>query len=461
MAGTCMVMGAAGWYFVTALGNRLEESVGVTTRNIELAAELKANVFTFRLQERGMLLFSYINASEQVDSCRKSYDQAIRSAAAKVREIRPLLVSDRGRQLMDQAEAGIAEYKTQQLEVRKFLASGQNNEATEWDKKMVVPAGTKIIAAIDELNGILHALNGDAAESALGVRSAAKITLAVCVLACLPFSIVLAAAMLRTTRRLQQTAMQLQQTAGEVAGASAQASSSSQSLARNSSEQAASLQETSASSEQINSMARKNCEHSQSAAELVTESEQKFADAKRSLQEMIVAMDEISGESQKISKIIKVIDEIAFQTNILALNAAVEAARAGEAGMGFAVVADEVRNLAQRSAQAAKDTASLIEGSIAKSKYGKEKVDHVASSIEAITEQAAYIKTLVDEVNQGGQEQTRGIEQVAKAIMQMDQLNQKTAASAEESASAAEELNAQSLALKNLVADVTALVGGA
>ena len=170
-------------------------------------------------------------------------------------------------------------------------------------------------------------------------------------------------------------------------------------------------------------------------------------------------MSEIKSSSDKISKIIKTIDEIAFQTNILALNAAVEAARAGEAGMGFAVVADEVRSLAQRCAQAAQDTAGLIEESIAKSNDGKTKVDQVAVAIRSITEQAAKIKTLVDEVSLGSQEQARGIEQVAKAVSQMEQVTQKSAASAEEGASAGEELTAQSETLKEIVGRLTAMVG--
>ncbi|MGA3042537.1 MAG: methyl-accepting chemotaxis protein [Bryobacteraceae bacterium] len=156
----------------------------------------------------------------------------------------------------------------------------------------------------------------------------------------------------------------------------------------------------------------------------------------------------------------KVIDEIAFQTNILALNAAVEAARAGEAGMGFAVVADEVRNLAQRCAQAAKDTAALIEESMAKSHDGMGKLDHVAEAIRSITESAAKVKTLVDEVNLGSQEQARGIEQIAKAIVQMEQVTQKNAANAEESASASEELSGQAETMKSVVGQLRALVGG-
>jgi len=171
-------------------------------------------------------------------------------------------------------------------------------------------------------------------------------------------------------------------------------------------------------------------------------------------------MGEINAESGRISRIIKVIDEIAFQTNILALNAAVEAARAGEAGMGFAVVADEVRNLAQRCAQAAKDTSALIEESIVKSNDGKAKVDQVADTMRSVTDAASKVKTLVDEVNLGSQEQVRGLDQISRAILQMEQVTQKTVANAEEGASAAEQLTAQSEALKSIVERLTMLVDG-
>jgi methyl-accepting chemotaxis protein len=248
--------------------------------------------------------------------------------------------------------------------------------------------------------------------------------------------------------------------AGQVASAAAQIASSSQSLAHGSSEQAASLEETSSSSEEINSVARENTENTRAAADLVGHVQRRFAETNLSLDGTVAAMQELNGSSEKISKIIKVIDEIAFQTNILALNAAVEAARAGEAGMGFAVVADEVRNLAQRSAQAAKDTASLIEESIAKSRDGKTKVDHVAVAIREIAQDSAKIKVLVDGVNVASQEQSRGIEQVAKAVTQMEQVTQRTAASAEEGAAASTELTAQADALRGIVERLTAMVGG-
>jgi methyl-accepting chemotaxis protein/methyl-accepting chemotaxis protein-1 (serine sensor receptor) len=262
-------------------------------------------------------------------------------------------------------------------------------------------------------------------------------------------------------KALRNEAADLAQGAEQVASASAEISSGSQSLAQGNSEQAASIEETSASTEEINSMARRNTDNSRAAAESMARSQQKFAETNQALELMIKAMGDINASSGKISKIIKVIDEIAFQTNILALNAAVEAARAGEAGMGFAVVADEVRNLAQRSAQAAKDTTVLIEDSIAKSNEGKAKVDHVTSAIRSITEETAKVKTLVDEVNLGSEEQSRGIEQVSKAISQMEQVTQKNAANAEESAAAAEELTAQSEALKEIVDRLNAMVGGA
>jgi len=271
----------------------------------------------------------------------------------------------------------------------------------------------------------------------------------------------IAAAVIRSAiRSLRAVSEQLSNQDEGIARASSQIAAASQELAGGASEQAASLEEATASQEEIKSMARKSSENSRSATELVNRSQRKFDVANRSLDQMVMSFGQIHSESEKISKIIKVIDEIAFQTNILALNAAVEAARAGEAGMGFAVVADEVRNLAQRCAQAAKDTAALIEGSIAKTNEGKMKVDQVATAIRAITEESASIKLLVDDADQSSQEQTRNIDEVSKAIAQIEQVAQRNAANAEETASSAVELNAQSSTLKELVARVTAIVGG-
>jgi methyl-accepting chemotaxis protein len=212
--------------------------------------------------------------------------------------------------------------------------------------------------------------------------------------------------------------------------------------------------------EEMAAMTRMNAEHSQRTAALMLDVEQSVGASNRVLELMVGSMAGITDSSSKVAKIIKTIDEIAFQTNILALNAAVEAARAGEAGMGFSVVADEVRNLAQRSAQAAKDTALLIEESIAKSNAGSQRVDEVAASITAITKNALAVKTLVDAISEASRQQQLGIEQVSTTISGMEGVTQRTASAAEESATASEELKAQAELSLTVVSAVEALVGG-
>jgi methyl-accepting chemotaxis protein len=245
-----------------------------------------------------------------------------------------------------------------------------------------------------------------------------------------------------------------------VASASGQISSASQSLAEGASEQAASLEETSASLEEIASMTKRNAENALSAKDLSSETRQAAETGSSNMHEMNRAMADIQSASGNISKIIKTIDEIAFQTNILALNAAVEAARAGEAGAGFAVVADEVRNLAQRSAQAAKETAEKIEDSISKSANGVALSGKVTESLGQIVTKARQVDELVAEIATASREQSQGIDQVNTAVTQMDKVTQTNAATAEESASASEELSAQAATLREIVADLQTLVTG-
>lgn len=247
--------------------------------------------------------------------------------------------------------------------------------------------------------------------------------------------------------------------AGQIEAAAAQVSSSSQSLAQGAAEQAASIEETSAATGEINAMSQRNQENSRSTANIVSDVATRFEGTNTSLNNMVAAMKDIHASSQQVSRIIKVIEEIAFQTNILALNAAVEAARAGEAGMGFAVVADEVRSLAQRSAQAAKDTAALIEDGMSKSSVGAALVNRVADEIGSITAESAKMKGMVDEINTGSQEQYKGIAQVSKAIQQMEQVTQSNAAAAQETAAAAEELTAQAELLRKIVERLAVLSG--
>ena len=261
------------------------------------------------------------------------------------------------------------------------------------------------------------------------------------------------------TRALREIIQELGGSAHQVADAASQIAGSAQSLASGSSELAASLEETSSSSEEINSMASMNTDNSKTAAERMDEASLRIGEANRDLDQMVHSMNEINASSQKISRVIKVIDGIAFQTNILALNAAVEAARAGESGLGFSVVAEEVRNLAQRCAQAAQDTTTLIEESVANSNDGRSKLEHVSKAVRSITESADKARMLVDEVKMGSEEQKRGIEQVAKAIAQMEKVTQTTAANAEQSAAASEQLSAQSEAMRDVVVRLESMVG--
>jgi methyl-accepting chemotaxis protein len=231
-------------------------------------------------------------------------------------------------------------------------------------------------------------------------------------------------------------------------------------LAEGSSEQAASIEETSSSLEELSSMTKRNADNSQKANELSRQTRTAADKGVADMQEMNTAMAAIKASSDDIAKIIKTIDEIAFQTNILALNAAVEAARAGEAGMGFAVVADEVRNLAQRSAQAAKETAAKIEGAISKTGQGVTLSGKVAEALNDIVTKARQVDELAAEVAGASREQTEGITQINTAVGQMDKVTQSNAASAEESAAAAQELNAQAEIMKQSVAELLRLVGG-
>ena len=257
---------------------------------------------------------------------------------------------------------------------------------------------------------------------------------------------------------IQEVVTELVGGADRIAGAAAQISASSESLAQGASQQAASLQETSAASEEITSITHRTAETSQEVAGNVTETSGLVANATRKVAEMTECMSAVRASGDKIIRIIKSIDDIAFQTNILALNAAVEAARAGGAGLGFAVVADEVRNLAQRSASAARETATLIEESVCTTRMGGTKLEQVAGAVSSIATRTARIQTLVAQVHKGSQEQSKGIEQVSKAIVQMEQVTQRTAAGAEEGASASEEMSAQAESLRSLVRRLEDLV---
>jgi len=345
--------------------------------------------------------------------------------------------------------------------VAQFV-KGQNALAYEGFLRNVSPQGSAVLDEIRKYHHDVQAASGQALavqqsrmKTQLRWRSAA--------LGAVLVFILLAGWRLknRIVKDLLAIASGLAKASESSANAAGQVSVSSQSLAEGAGEQAASLEETSSSLEEMSSMTKRNAENAQKANDLARQTRAAADKGAADMQSMSGAMAEIKTSSDDIAKIIKTIDEIAFQTNILALNAAVEAARAGEAGMGFAVVADEVRNLAQRSAQAAKETATKIEGAICKTAQGVELSGKVSEALNEIVTKARQVDELAAEVANASSEQAQGIGQVNTAVGQMDKVTQGNAATAEECAAAAEELNAQAQAMKESVGELLRLVSAA
>lgn len=381
-----------------------------------------------------------------------------------IKEAATLLESDEERSILAQLESAWTEYNDVSKQVIDLAAVEKLNESRPSIELAMGPARSKINAVTDALEALTRMKEDNAkilSEQATEIYKRSRLILAGIIAGGVILGIVLGVLLsFVITGPLKRIIESLSIGADQVAAASVEVSNASQELAEGSSEQAASIEETSASMEEMASMTTVNAENANNANQIMKETELLVDRTTKSMQQLSASMKKISEASEETSKIIKTIDEISFQTNLLALNAAVEAARAGEAGAGFAVVADEVRNLAMRAAEAANNTSNMIEGTLKRVKQGSEILEHSTNEFSQMAESTLKVGDLVGKITSSSGEQALMIEQIKKAFLEMSQVVQGTAANAEESASASEELSAQAMQMRESVDDLVRVIGG-
>lgn len=388
---------------------------------------------------------------EEVRNAMSKFDDI----AKKIADLRAITRLDLNIKQLDEISSSAVSYK-------KAL-SGFVDNSTALNELAVKRAETGDAALALARETSLAALEGMdkvSEESVSGLRASSTIMLVGLVMALVIGCVLAFFITTSITGPVRNVIAGLGEGANQVAAAAGQVSGASQSLAEGASEQAASLEETSSSLEEMSSMTKRNADNAAQADNLMREANSVVNKASRSMTDLTKSIGEISEASRQTQKIIKTIDEIAFQTNLLALNAAVEAARAGEAGAGFAVVAEEVRNLALRSADAAKNTATMIEDTVKKVNDGTILLDQTNTAFVEVSTSTSKVGELVSEISAASDEQAKGIEQINRAVAEMDKVTQQNAANAEESASASEELSAQSQQMMDYVQQLTSLVGG-
>jgi len=444
---------------ISNLTGDLERAANVTARKEYLAGDVNAAASQISSIEKGAVIASVLGDKTLSDATLQQFSEPASRLRKGLADLRAMAANEQTMSRLQALEREASSVTATHEELRQAMQRQQLDAALAIFAQKVQPRleeiGRQAASLVDEQNADLAA----ASEAAFVKSSRLRVlTIAFMLIATLVGGAVFWI-VTHTNTTLRAMTERLSDSAEHVALAASQVSGAGHALAEGATEQAASLEETSSSTEEIASITRKNAESALQVAGLMQNTEASAKEVNQTLDQMVEQMKQINSSSNKIARIIKVIDEIAFQTNILALNAAVEAARAGEAGLGFAVVADEVRNLAQRCAQAARDTAELIAESIATSHDGNSRLDLMAGAVRSMTGNSTRVKTLVDEVNIGSQEQSRGMDQIAHAVTQMQQVTQRTAAGAEESASSGTELSSHASVLRGLVKEMQQMVG--
>ncbi|MBI5380268.1 MAG: MCP four helix bundle domain-containing protein [Opitutae bacterium] len=470
------------------LGHRIYALVGALLAGVILTVALSM-VSTDRLvtatEQLGRVNLASIELIQQLSSLFDRQNSIVNGAPAEMDLAKAKARADEFRKAGEDVKALIAKLSplatdatlqaalaAVQKELPAFAAGAENvfklgadflqQQAVETLQQEVNPVQDRIRAAQEKLTR--RALEIAAAAPA-GITAEARYGRSLIIIVGLLTVLLGTAASVWVVRRyvvapLQHLVRDLTDTSDHSTSSAQSVAEASQSLASGSSEQAASVEETSATLEEIASVTKRNAENAQNARSLAGRARGAAEGGASEMEQMRVAVADIKAASDNIAQIIKTVDEIAFQTNILALNAAVEAARAGEAGLGFAVVAEEVRALAQRSVAAARETAAKIEHSLKASTRGVEISGKVVARLQEIVTSAREVDQLVDEIATASQEQSTGIAQVGTAITQIERVTQSNAANAEETSSAAQELNHQTDTLRQCIEQLRTLVEG-
>jgi methyl-accepting chemotaxis protein len=447
------------WILSGRLNDRVSELANVSGRSLQLAGEVQYLASNIKADQRQVIILAAKQESNALKDQVRALESETQVLMRKLDEISQLSGRSDARASAEEAKNVMQAWMTNDWRKTRELAEKTQTleavEASEAGRAQLERAGS-LAAAIVAKESEKFQGNKDQAQDAyrsLQMLSLVTLVVGIAVAAGVGYIVHTVYATLKVA------AGKLSAGAEMVMAAAGQMSGSSQSLSQSATEQAASLEETSASVEELALMTRKNADATTEVVGHLKEVDTRASESSEALHDMVAAMSGIQDSSRQVSKIIKTIDEIAFQTNILALNAAVEAARAGAAGMGFAVVADEVRSLAHRSAQAAQDTTALISESISRAQSGTGSVERLTTSIASITQSVANVKRLADDVSVASRQQSAGIEQVSRAIIELEKSTQAIAGTAEEGAAASEELTSHSETVMGVVGQLEVLVG--
>ncbi len=441
------------------LGNALTSAIRINGSRQILAGQLRSGAAEMQGSARGLALAAALSDTDEAGQLKSRLQLAADSVGKSIDQ---LLISTQDAGMLAELAALQRDFKPLRANSDQMLALMNDHkidQAMSFFSQTMLPQ----MKRLSENSEKLMARESGAFDQAVTEASAQKsrgqwltILLLLCSTAAGGLVIVFVR---RISGRLQSLAFELRQAATQLRGSSSRVASASSSLVDGANRQSASVQETSASTEELTATTQQNAQISLEMAERMRGTDRVVADGNGALQDMTDAMREINSSSERIRKIIKVIDEIAFQTNILALNAAVEAARAGAAGLGFAVVADEVRNLAHRSATAAHETAQLIEESTLKSAEGGTKLERVTQAMGGITTASAEVRTMAERLTGSSQEQARGIQQIGQALHQIEQVTQSSVLAANDSAEAGIQMVNHAESLGDMVLALVSMVG--